>query len=203
MSLLFGGASGAIALLELDAAAVGPFLLSRPFVVGPVIGWVCGAPWAGAALGATFEVLTLEELPLGGCLNFSAPVAAGTAAYLASAHGGLPMEAAFPAGVAAGWAHAALENHLRRGRGIHARRLEASLAAGNVPRYGLEITGALFFQAAATLLLTLTVLSAVGPAWARLWPHLPEFLRTGARAAFLSAPWIGGGSLAASLWRRS
>jgi mannose/fructose/N-acetylgalactosamine-specific phosphotransferase system component IIC len=203
VTALLGGAAGAIAFLELDAAAVGPFLLSRPFVVGPLVGWACGDPWAGAALGAIFEALTLEEMPLGGCLDFSAPVAAGAAAYLASSHGGLPTEAAFPAGLAAGWAHARLEKFLRRGRGFHARRLEAALAAGKTPNYGREIAEALVLQAAATFALTLTVLAVVGPAFVRLWPVLPEFLRAGARAAFLCAPWIGGGSLAASLWRRS
>jgi mannose/fructose/N-acetylgalactosamine-specific phosphotransferase system component IIC len=199
---LLGGA-GALALLELDAAAVGPFLLSRPFVVGPLVGWAFGDPWAGAALGAAFEALTLEEMPLGGCLDFSAPVAAGVAAFLASPRGGLPCEAAFPAGLAAGWAHARLEGLLRRGRGFHSRRIEAALAAGRTPRYGAEIAGALILQAAATFALALAAVAAVGPAWARLWPILPEFLRAGARTAFLCAPWIGGGSLAASLWRRA
>lgn len=81
MTLLAGGAAGAgaIALLELDAASVGPFLLSRPFVLGPLVGWAFGDLWAGAAVGAAFEALTLEELPLGGRLDFSAPLAAGVA----------------------------------------------------------------------------------------------------------------------------
>ncbi|MFI5345452.1 MAG: PTS sugar transporter subunit IIC [Elusimicrobiota bacterium] len=203
MTALLGGAAGAIALLELDAASVGPFLLSRPFVVGPLVGWACGDLWSGAVLGAIFESLTLEEMPLGGCLDFSATVATGAAAFLASSRGGLPIEAAFPAGLAAGWAHAGLEKYLRRGRGVHARRLEAALAAGRTPWYGLEITGALVLQAGATFALTLAILASVGPVGARLWPLLPEFLRAGARAAFVCAPWIGGGSLAASLWRRS
>jgi len=195
--------AGALALLELDAAAVGPFLLSRPFVVGPLVGWAFGDLWAGAALGAAFEALTLEELPLGGRLDLSAPVAAGVAAFLASPRGGLPAEAAFLAGLGAGWAHARLERALRRGRGAHARRVEAALAAGRPPRLGAEIFAALTLQAAATFGLSLAVLAAGGPLLARLWPAVPEFLRAGARTAFLAAPWIGGGSLVASLWRRS
>jgi mannose/fructose/N-acetylgalactosamine-specific phosphotransferase system component IIC len=201
MSALLGGA-GAVALLELDAAAVGPFLLSRPFVVGPLIGWACGDPWTGAVLGAAFEALTLQELPLGGCLDFSAPVAAGAAAFLASSRGGLPPEAAFPAGLAAGWAHARMESYLRRGRGAHSRRLESALAQGRTPRYGAEILSALLLQAVPTFALTAAVLAVAGPVGARVWPALPEFVRSGARAALFCAPWLGGGGVAASLWRR-
>lgn len=201
MNALAGGA-GALALLELDAAAVGPFLLSRPFVIGPLAGWAFGNPWAGAALGAAFETLSLEELPLGGRLDFSAPVAAGVAALLASADRALPWEAAFLAGLAAGSAHALLERRLRGARGGHVRRLQDALAAGRTPRYGLEVSGALALQAAATFALAAAALAA-GPALGRAWPLLPEFLRAGARAAFLAAPWLGGGSLAMSLWRRS
>jgi mannose/fructose/N-acetylgalactosamine-specific phosphotransferase system component IIC len=202
---LAGGAAGAgaLALLELDAASIGPFLLSRPFVLGPLIGWACGDSWTGAAVGATFEALTLEDLPLGGRLDFSASIAAGAAAYLASPRGGLPVEAAFLAGLAAGWAHARVEKALRRGRGSLAAGAEAALSAGREPRLGARIAAALAAQAAATFALCLVVLSAAGPLAAKAWPQLPEFLRTGARTAFLAAPWIGAGSLAASLWRRS
>jgi mannose/fructose/N-acetylgalactosamine-specific phosphotransferase system component IIC len=205
MTALACGAAGAgaLAILELDAASVGPFLLSRPFVVGPLVGWACGDPWTGAAFGAVFEALTLEELPLGGRLDFSAPLAAGVAAVLASAPGGLAPEAAFLAGLAAGWAHARLEVFLRRGRGVRARRVETRLAAGAAPRLGAEIAAALALQAAATFGLALAAAVAVGPALTKAWPVLPEFLRAGARAAFFAAPWIGAGSLAASLARRA
>ncbi|MDE2141641.1 MAG: hypothetical protein KGJ84_04430, partial [Elusimicrobia bacterium] len=95
------------------------------------------------------------------------------------------------------------ESRLRRGRGYHARRLEAAVAEGRTPRYGAEIAEALLLQAAATFALTLAMLALAAPALDRIWPLLPGFVRAGARAAYLAAPWIGGGSLAASLWRRS
>jgi hypothetical protein len=171
--------------------------------VGPLIGWALGATWTGAVLGAAFEALSLEELPLGGRLDFSAPVAAGAAAWLAAGPAALPSEAAFLAGLAAGWLHARVEGALRRGRGARARRVEGELAAGRPPRLGAELAGALAGQAAATFAVTLAVLAAGGPALSRLWPLLPEFLRAGARTAFLAAPWLGAGSLAASLWRRA
>jgi mannose/fructose/N-acetylgalactosamine-specific phosphotransferase system component IIC len=195
--------AGALALLELDAASVGPFLLSRPLVVGPLLGWALGSPRLGAGLGVVFEALTLEELPLGGRLDFSAPVAAGVAVWLAAGPAALPPEAAFLAGLLAGWAHARVERGLRRGRAAPARRAEAALASGAAPRLGAELLSALALQAAATFAVVLVALSAVGPAAARIWPALPQFLRAGARSAFVAAPWLGAGSLAASLWRRA
>lgn len=195
--------AGAVALLELDAAAIGPFLLSRPVFIGPLVGWALGSPWAGAGLGALFEALTLEELPLGGRFDFSAPVAAAVAVWAAAGRAAVPYEAAFILGLLAGWAHARIEGRLRRGRGAAARRAEAALAAGAPPRLGAELLAALAQQAAATFVVALAAFAALGPVVARLWPVLPEFLQVGARTAFLAAPWLGAGSLAAALWRRA
>lgn len=205
MIALASGAAGAgvVALFELDAASIGPFLLSRPFVVGPLIGWAFGSPWTGAALGGAFEALTLEEMPLGGCLDFSAPVAAGVAAWLAAGPARLPSEAAFLAGLGAGWAHARVEARLRRGRGFLARRAESELAAGREPRLGAKLLSAAAIQAAATFVVALAALAALGPALSRVWPSLPDFMRAGARTGYLAAPWLGAGSLLAAFWRKA
>lgn len=204
-SLLASGAACAsgLAVLELDAASVGPFLLSRPFVVGPLVGWALGNLWTGAVMGAVFEALTLEEAPLGGRLDLSAPVAAGAAAWLAAGPAGLPAEAAFLCGLSAGWAHAAVERRLRRSRGGHARRVEAALSEGRAPALGAELAASLALQTAATFSVLFVLFAAAGPFGARAWAFAPESVRAGARAAFLAAPWLAGGSLAASLLRRA
>ena len=205
MNVWAGDAAGAgvVALLELDAASIGPFLFSRPIFIGPLVGGAFGSPWAGAGIGVLFEALTLEDMPLGGRFGFSAPVAAGVAACLAAGPVKLPSEAAVLAGFLAGWAHARVEGRLRNKRGILARRAEAALTAGDPPRLGAKIASALTVQAAATFAVALAALAALGPVLSRLWPALPDFLREGARSAYLAAPWLGAGSLAAALWRRS
>ncbi|HXS99496.1 MAG TPA: hypothetical protein VN915_02375 [Elusimicrobiota bacterium] len=205
MNALASGAAGAgiIALLELDAASVGPFALSRPVFIGPIIGGLLGSPWIGAGLGVAFEALSLEDLPLGGGFDFSAPVAAGVAVFLAAGRAALPLEAAFLAGLAAGWAHARVERGLRRRRCARARRAEAEISEGKPSRVGAELFAALSLQAAGTFAVALAVFAAAGPAASRVWPALPGVLRGGARAAFLAAPWLGAGSLAGSLWRRA
>ena len=205
MNALASGAAGAgiIALLELDAASVGPFALSRPVFIGPIVGSLLGSPWIGAGLGVAFEALSLEDLPLGGGFDFSAPVAAGVAVYLAAGRAALPLEAAFLAGLAAGWAHARVERGLRHARCAQARREEQGVSAGRPSRLGRELFSSLALQAAGTFAVAFAVFAAAGPAASRVWPALPVFLRGGARAAFLAAPWLGAGSLAGSLWRRA
>jgi mannose/fructose/N-acetylgalactosamine-specific phosphotransferase system component IIC len=205
VSVLLSGAAGAgaVALCELDAASIGSFLISRPFVIGPLVGWAFGSAWTGAALGGVFEALTLEELPLGGCFEFSAPVAAGVSAFLAAGPAALPLEAAFLVGLAAGAVHARVEARLRRGRGALARDAEARLAEGRDPALGAKILSTLAVQTAATFAVALAATAALGPALQRLWPLLPDFARDGVRAGFMAAPWLGAGSLSAALWRRA
>jgi mannose/fructose/N-acetylgalactosamine-specific phosphotransferase system component IIC len=196
------GAAG-IAALELDAASIGTLLLSRPFVVGPLVGWARGDVWSGAALGAVFEAVTLFELPLGGCLDMSASVAAGVAAWLACGVPGVPLEAAFLAGIAAGALHARAESRLRRARGVLARRAEAATLAGEPAGLGAKLASAVAVQAAATFAVCLLFLAVAAAVLPPLWVRLPSFAAVGARAAFLSAPWIGAGGLVASLGRRA
>jgi len=192
-----------LALVDLDDSSVGTLLFSRPFVVGPLVGGVLGDPFLGAGLGVAVEAITLEKLPLGGNLGLSAPVAAWVAVFLAAGPARLPAEVAFPAGLAAGFAHARVELFLRRRRGGHIRRVEAAIAQGLSPGIGLELSSSLALQAAATFVVALTALLALGPALAFLWPLVPQFVQGGARIALSSAPWLGAGGLAASLWRRA
>lgn len=199
---IFCGAA-ALAVLELDAASVGTFLFSRPFIVGPLLGWIRGDVWTGAALGAAFEALTLAELPLGGRLDVSASVAAGAAAWLACGADGIPPAAAFLAGLATGWIQARVERRLRGTRGALARGAEDALRGGRSPRLGARLAGALCAQAATTFLFCAASLAVCAALILPAWAALPEFARVGARSAFFAAPWIGAGGLVASLGRRA
>jgi mannose/fructose/N-acetylgalactosamine-specific phosphotransferase system component IIC len=48
------------AVLALDHMALGPFLLSRPLVVGPLIGWFLGHPLLGLLCGASVELMWIH-----------------------------------------------------------------------------------------------------------------------------------------------
>ncbi len=181
-------ACAVLAVLELDATLIAQTFVSRPLVVGSIIGWLTGSPQAGLLFGAAFELLSLCDLPVGGCLTWSAPVAAGTAAMLTSA--GASHAVCFVGGIAAGVLHSrleALERVLRAATG-DALVARAQLGGGAL---GRALTLSIAGHAAMTFAVAWAVVSFVGFADRRWWVEVPEFLRAGAALAASSAPWIG------------
>ncbi len=55
----------AYAVLSLDQIAVGQFLLSRPLVVGPLMGFILGDPTLGFFAGTVVELLSIRAIPAG------------------------------------------------------------------------------------------------------------------------------------------
>ena len=64
------------ALLELDAVQAGQFLLSRPAIVGPLLGWLNGCAAEGARLGILIELIYIDFIPVGGVIPPNGAVAA-------------------------------------------------------------------------------------------------------------------------------
>src|ERR1035438_4041453 len=54
-----------MAFLGLDETAVGQFMVSRPIVAGPLVGWILGRPDIGLELGALVELIWIGDLPVG------------------------------------------------------------------------------------------------------------------------------------------
>ena len=52
-------------LISLDATVFGQFMISRPIVAGPVIGWLCGDVKTGLLIGALIELLWVGVVPVG------------------------------------------------------------------------------------------------------------------------------------------
>lgn len=190
----------ALAVLELDATLVAQTLVSRPLVVGAVVGTLTGAPLAGVLYGASYELLSLCNLPVGGYLNWSGTVAAGTAAMLAGAH--TTFSLCFAGGLAAGVLHARVEFFERERR---ARTVEAVAARAEAGGSALVVSlgASLAAHAAMTFAVAFAVTAAVMFADRRVWGYLPEFVRTGAALAASSAPWIGLSGVAAWGLRRA
>ena len=177
-----------LAFLELDAVLVAQTLVSRPLVVGPVIGALTGQAQAGLLFGAVFELLGLCDLPVGGCLTWSASVAAGTAAVLAGRGTSAPL--CFAAGIAAGVLHSRAEafERARRaatGDGLAARARAGGRALGGALAASIALHAATTFAAAGAVV---ALASVVDRRW---WAEAPEFLRAGAALMSSSAPWIG------------
>ena len=187
-------ACAVLALLELDATLVAQTLVSRPLVVGAALGALGGRPEAGALLGATFELLGLSDLPVGGSLKWSATVAAGTATILLCA--GTSFALCFAGGLAAGAAHARLEALERARRASTGDDLvrRAELSGGILgPALCRSVAG----HAAMTFAVSGAAVALVVLVDRRLWPLAPEMVRAGASFAAANAPWIGLSGVAA------
>ncbi|UPT73997.1 MAG: hypothetical protein M0D55_19555 [Elusimicrobiota bacterium] len=187
-------ACAALAVLELDAVLVAQTLVSRPFVVGAVIGALGGRAHTGALYGAAFELLALVDVPVGGSLTWSASVASGTAAALML--GGTSAAMCFAGGLGAGLLHARLEAVERARRTAGADALAAAAESGG-PALGRAFAVSIALHAAGTFALSLAVVALVGWADRFWWPYAPEVLRAAASAAASCAPWIGLSGVAA------
>ncbi|MBI4396296.1 MAG: PTS sugar transporter subunit IIC [Elusimicrobia bacterium] len=53
------------AVAALDHIAVGQFMISRPLVVGPLLGWYLGNAPLGLLAGAVVELLWMQPIPMG------------------------------------------------------------------------------------------------------------------------------------------
>ncbi len=181
-------ACAVLAALELDAVLVAQTLISRPLVAGAVLGSLSGAPQAGALFGAAYELLSLCDLPVGGCLTWSGTVAAGTATVLASRGTAYPL--CFAAGLAAGVLHARLEA-LERARRASTGDALAGLAEKDGRALGRALGASIAAHAAMTFATAWAVVLAAGFADRAWWAGAPDFLHGGAALVSSSAPWIG------------
>jgi mannose/fructose/N-acetylgalactosamine-specific phosphotransferase system component IIC len=93
-----------LAVLSLDATAFGQFMLSRPIVVGPLVGFVTGHPDLGLEIGALIELIWIGDVPVGAHLPLDLMMLTGVSVAFASSlsTGNVPPEAAmtFAIGVA-------------------------------------------------------------------------------------------------------
>lgn len=84
-----------MAFVSLDVSAVGQFMLSRPLVIGPLVGWIAGHPGIGLELGAVIELIWIGDVPVGAHLPLDLSILAGTAVAFACELSGpqYPVEA--------------------------------------------------------------------------------------------------------------
>lgn len=73
-------------IISLDVTACWQIMISRPIIIGPLVGWLCGDLALGLYLGVIMELLWINTLPLGASIPVDAAastvVAAVTAAYM-------------------------------------------------------------------------------------------------------------------------
>jgi mannose/fructose/N-acetylgalactosamine-specific phosphotransferase system component IIC len=72
-----------MAFLSLDETAVGQFMVSRPIVAGPLVGWLIGRADIGLEMGALIELIWIGDLPVGAHLPLDLTMLTGTSVALA------------------------------------------------------------------------------------------------------------------------
>ncbi len=183
------GVAAAAAVIELDAVAVGQLMVSRPLVLGPILGAFLGEPAMGASLGFLFELFNIGDLPVGGNVPLNSTVAVSSALLLTLGPTPVAMELALPTGLAVGWGHARAEGALRRRRSRLNLLVERRLAQGKDTDLGRLAAAELFKQAAMTFaILGLALLCRAPLRW--LWAAAPQALSTGLRLGFAASPWL-------------
>lgn len=163
-----GAEAGALtalgALVFLDQWPAVQTMVSRPIVVGPIVGAILGAPADGVLWGAVLETISLAVQPVGAARYPDAALAGllGTAAALTGADAGaFPAAWAVAVAVAAGASGDAVGRLQRRWNGRTAAAVRAQVSAGSLTAPGRGIAVALTRGAALGALQTAAGLGIV------------------------------------------
>ncbi|MEW6517005.1 MAG: PTS sugar transporter subunit IIC [candidate division FCPU426 bacterium] len=118
------------ALLALDQAVVGQFMLSQPLIVSSLFGWLLGDLAMGLAAGAVLQLLWSNVLPVGAYIPSDHSVSAGIATILAVrlTHygwtGPTALVWALAISIPAGWLSGRLDILVRHGNSRLSRQAE-------------------------------------------------------------------------------
>lgn len=201
MALPLPVAAALVPVLELDATAAAQLMLSRPLVMGPLLGLALGQGALGLTLGAVLEGLLAQDLPVGSHMPLNATVALGVALLAACLPAPLAPALALPLGLLAGDLHARGEARLRQGRRGVCRAAEDRLAGSGTVSWPRLIVPTLVGQAAWTALVTAVAVWGLAPAAAAAWTRAPECARAGLDFGWRVAPWLAMAGLFKALGR--
>lgn len=181
----------AVAVWELDVTHMGQTMISRPSIVGTLLGLICHRLAAGANLGICLELFSVDDLPMGANLPLNATVAVAAALLMSCNPRPLSLELALPLGLGAGWAHRCLEIFLRQLRCKCCYEVEERISFGREPGFGRIMLATLAQQTGATLAVLLVFVLVLGPALSRPWLHAPHVLVIGLQFGLAFSGWLG------------
>lgn len=192
-------ACAAAALLELDRAHVGQFMLSRPIVLGPVVGWLCGNLMYGIEAGAIVEALTADEMPVGHVIPLNASVATASAVLLSSGPRPVHWALSLPAGLCLGGVFRLIEGAIRRRRAGLTRKAEAALEGTGRAPLGRLLAAGMGVHALAAAGFVYGAAAVAGPILWSVFRAVPAAVREGFQLAYWMTPWLGAATLAYAL----
>lgn len=174
--------------------------ISRPIVVGPLVGWALGDPLVGLYVGAPLELIWIGAANLGAALppHDTAATAAIAAATVAAGGGEIPGALAALSLVIFGPVAVIgrrLEGYGERANERLVARAALALGEGMTRRaFRLHLRG-LWRPFYATALLVLFAALIAGPLLGRLEPHLPAVVLAGLEIGW-ALLWAVGGAAA-------
>ncbi len=130
-------ASALVGFLSLDTITMGQFMISRPIIVGPLVGLVFGNPYLGFVTGICVELIWIRVIPIGISVPpdsaITTAVSAASGSFAVSKFGVdiysavvLSLLLAIPCGIV----FKTLEIKIRRRNSFLVDRLKAAIAVG-------------------------------------------------------------------------
>jgi mannose/fructose/N-acetylgalactosamine-specific phosphotransferase system component IIC len=178
------------AFIDLDDYHIGQWMVSRPIVLGPLLGSYLGKLGMGVWIGAVLELLTLDDLPIGHSVPVNGAIATAFALIICAGKWRAPLPAAIAGGILLGFAFRKIESAIRFWRQNFVRRAEGEIERGKrFPSRFIAESIAAHFTAVAGFLYVTT--AAAGPILADSWQLLPQEMRVGLDLAVQAAPWLG------------
>ena len=133
-----------VALLELDTTYVGQLLISRPLIVGSILGALTGNLFLGLQVGIFTELIYIDYLPIGGVVPPSGAITAAVA-LLMNYSFGMDIYFAFFVGIVCGQSFAFVERFLRNYRSLKIEKIEEDLVSKKITP-GKVILKSLFIE---------------------------------------------------------
>ena len=178
-----------LALMELDTTYIGQFLISRPLVVGSVMGLLTGNLFLGLQIGLFTELIYLDFIPIGGIVPPSGAISAGLGVLVAYFFAA-PVYFAFFVGILGGAAFSIIEKRLRRFRSRLLRGAEARILAGSLSP-GMLIFESLVFQYLCIFAFLIMALTIGGPLAAYISSAMPPKAHIAFQFSYFVVPWMG------------
>lgn len=178
-----------IAFMELDTTYLGQVLISRPVVVGSLLGFITGDFFLGLQIGIFTELIYLDFMPIGGVVPPSGAISAGVAILMAHFFL-MDIYFAFFVGIVSGIMFSFIEKHMRRYRARLLPALEKDIVEGKITS-GRVLLQSLTLQYLVVLTFLILTLTIAGPGFNAISADIPEKLHIAFKFSYFVVPWVG------------
>lgn len=189
MILSLIGFCALIAFIELDTTYVGQFLISRPFIVGAILGALTGDLFLGLQVGIFTELIYIDYLPIGGVVPPSGAITASIA-ILMNHFFGMNIYFAFFVGIVCGQLFSFVEKYLRVKRSKFLEKFESQLIDLKITPKN-AIIKSILTEFCVIFVFLIVCIVVFGPLFDFLHNDIPEKMHVAFKFAYYILPWVG------------